>query len=49
MLIWEICFRPMERRVADHLIWTGTGEQHSINLVAGLSARGKKVYVYMVA
>ena len=30
----------------DQFIWTGISEQHSINLAAGLSASGKKVYVY---
>ena len=30
----------------EQFIWTGISEQHSINLAAGLSASGKKVYVY---
>ena len=33
----------------EQFIWTGISEQHSINLAAGLSARGKKVYVYFMA
>ncbi len=33
----------------DQFIWTGISEQHSINLAAGLSASGKKVYVYFMA
>lgn len=33
----------------EQFIWTGISEQHSINLAAGLSAKGKKVYVYMMA
>ena len=30
----------------EQFIWTGISEQHSINLAAGLSAAGKKVYLY---
>ncbi len=33
----------------EQFIWTGISEQHSINLAAGLSAAGKKVYVYFMA
>ena len=33
----------------EQFIWTGISEQHSINLAAGLSASGKKVYVYFMA
>ena len=33
----------------DQFLFTGISEQHSINLAAGLSASGKKVYVYFMA
>ena len=33
----------------EQFIWTGISEQHSINLAAGLSAAGKKVYVSFMA
>ena len=33
----------------EQFIWTGISEQHSINLAAGLSAAGKKVYLYFMA
>ena len=31
----------------EQFIWTGISEQHSINLAAGLSAKGKKVIQLM--
>ena len=33
----------------EQFLFTGISEQHSINLAAGLSASGKKVYVYFMA
>ena len=36
-------------QLPEQLIYAGISEQHAINFAAGLSSKGKKVYIYFMA